>query len=134
MTTGDSSRFSGPLFFISVAGSVALVVVGVFFMFDTVRASHLYGVPLAAGPGAVYVSVAAVRDVAFGALALVFALLRDRRAAGLCVLLGALIPLGDALIVWTRSPTPLQFLPFHGGGVLGCLVFAFLLLRRCGES
>ena len=88
MTTGDSSRFSGPLFFISVAGSVALV----------------------------------------------FALLRDRRAAGLGVLLGALIPLGDALIVWTKSPTPLQFLPFHGGGVLGCLVFAFLLLRRCGES
>jgi hypothetical protein len=108
--------------------------VGIYFMFDPVRASQLYGVPLSGGPGAAYVSVAAIRDVAFGALTLVFALLRDRRAVGLSILLGALIPLGDGLIVLAKGPSPLAFLPLHGGGVAGCLIFAFLLLRRRGES
>jgi hypothetical protein len=75
------------------------------------------------------VSAAAVRDISVGALALVFALLRDRRAVGLCALLGAIIPLGDGMIVLRNGPAPAPFLPLHWGSALGCLVFAFLVLR-----
>ena len=75
-----------------------------------------------------------MRDVAVGCLILVFTLLRDRRAVGVAILLGTIIPLGDGFTVLKYSPTPLRFLPLHWGGVLACFIFAFLLLRRARNS
>jgi hypothetical protein len=46
-------------------------------------------------------------------MGLTFALLRDRRAMGLTVLFGAVIPIGDAIVVIRNSPTPLLYLPLH---------------------
>jgi Domain of unknown function (DUF4267) len=89
-----------------------------------------FGVPLQDGTDGTYVTVAAVRDLSVGILALAFALLRDRRAMGLIVLLGSIIPIGDGIVVLLHSPTPLEFLPLHWGGAVGCLIFAFLLMRR----
>jgi len=62
-------------------------------------------------------------------LTLAFALLRDRRAVGLCLLFGAIIPVGDGIVVMRDSPTPLNFLPLHWGGAFGRLVLAVVLLR-----
>jgi hypothetical protein len=66
---------------------------------------------------------------AYGCVTLVFALLRDRRAVGICLLCGAIIPLGDAIVVLRNSTTPLEYLPLHLGGVAVCLVLGFILLR-----
>lgn len=126
----DPSRLGGSLFLISAAASMGLVAVGVFFIFDNVEAAKLFGVPLQAGDSGTYVTVAAVRDLSVGILALAFALLRDRRAMGLTVFLTGIIPVGDGIIVLLKSPTPLQFLPLHWGGAVGCLIFGFILLRR----
>jgi len=128
--TSPSSHLRGALFLISVAGSLGLMVMGILFMLDTVDAAKLFGVPLAGGADGAYVTVAAVRDLSIGVLALVFTLLRDRRAMGLTVLLGAVIPIGDGIVVLLHSPTPFTFLPLHWGGAIGCLAFAFLLLRN----
>jgi hypothetical protein len=128
-TQPDSSRLGPLLFGISVAASLGLIAVGVFFIFDNADAAKLFGVPLSGRSSDAYLNAAAVRDIAFGALTLVFALVRDRRAVGLCVLLGAIIPIGDGLIVMGNSATPLEFLPLHWGGAVACFVFAFIMLR-----
>ncbi len=116
-------------FLLALLASLALVAVGFGFILDNADAAKLFGIPLAGGPTDTYVTVAAVRDVAFGALTLVFTLLRDRRAVGLCLLLGAIIPLGDGIVVLRHSTTPLMFLPLHWGGVIACVAFSLLLLR-----
>jgi hypothetical protein len=67
-------------------------------------------------------------DITFGALGLSFALLRDRRAMGLTLLFGAIIPLGDAIVVARHSATPREYLPLHLGGSVTCLVLAVVFL------
>ena len=103
------------LFWLSVASSLALIADGVRFIFDHVGTAGSFGVPLAGGSGDAYMSVAGIRDLFAGFLTLVCALLRDRRAVGLCVLLGAIIPAGDGLVALSHSPTPMRFVPIHWG-------------------
>ncbi len=116
------------MFAISLAGSLLLISMGIFFSIDHEEAARAYGVPLSGGADNAWISSAALRDLAFGSLTLVFALLRDRRAVGLCLLCGAIIPAGDALVVLRNSPAPWAYLPLHLGGALGCLVLAWFLI------
>jgi hypothetical protein len=113
---------------ISVLGSVLLIVLGIAFALDHPGAALAYGVPVAGGADNAWISSAALRDLAFGCLGLTFALLRDRRAMGLALLFGALIPIGDVVIVLRNSPTPLTYLPLHAGGAIACLVLAAVVL------
>lgn len=129
MAKRDLMEFSPILLLLAVTGSLGLIAMGCLFALDNIDAAKLFGVPLSGGASDAYVTVAAIRDVSVGALALVLALLRDRRALGLTVLLGAVIPIGDGIVVLRHSPTPMQFLPLHWGGAIGCLIFAYLLLR-----
>jgi Domain of unknown function (DUF4267) len=62
-------------------------------------------------------------------LILTFTLLRDRRAMGLSLLFGAIIPVGDAIVVLRHSPSPPEYLPLHLIGAVVCLVLAAILLR-----
>ena len=129
----QANRLTSWLFLLSVIGSAGLVMMGVAFCLDPVDAARLFGVPLSGTADGTYVSVAAVRDISVGVLTLAFAVLRDRRAVGLCVLLGAIIPIGDGIIVLRNSATPLHFLPLHWGGAVACVAFAWLLLRPSSD-
>ncbi len=126
----ETGRLGGALFGISLAGGIGLVIMGIVFILDNGDAANLFGVPLRGETDGAYVTVAAVRDLCVGALAVAFALLRDRRAMGVTVLLGSIIPLGDGIVVLLHSSSPWRFLPLHWGGAVGCLIFGFLLLRR----
>jgi hypothetical protein len=130
----DPPRLQGLAYGLSLAGSAGLLLMGIYFMLDRPTAAALFGVPLSGGSSDVYLVVAAVRDVAFGALALAFALWRDRRAVGLSVLFGAIIPTGDGFVVLMSSPTPAQHLPLHWGGAAACVVFGLYLLRERGGN
>ncbi len=125
-----NNRLASRAFLLALLASLGLIAVGVGFILDHADAARLFGIPLAGAPTDTYVTVAAVRDLAFGALMLVFTLLRDRRAVGLCVLLGAIIPLGDGIVVLRHSATPLAFLPLHWGGMVACVAFAAFLLHQ----
>jgi len=116
------------MFALSVAGSSVLILMGSIFAYDHVDAARAYGVALSGGPDNAWISSAALRDLAFGGLALSFALLRDKRAMGLCLLFGAIIPAGDAIVVLQNSATPWEYLPLHLGGAIVCLVLAAILL------
>jgi len=105
---------------------------GIVFSVDHEGAAKAYGVPTSGGLENAWISSAALRDLAYGCLTLAFTLLRDRRAVGLCLLCGTIIPAGDALVVLRNSPAPMEYLPLHLGGAIGCLVLAFLLLGPSG--
>jgi hypothetical protein len=124
----DSSRLGPVTRAISVVGSLVLIMMGVIFALDHAGAASAYGVSLSGGADNSWISSAALRDLAFGSLALTFALLRDRRAMGLSLLFGALIPVGDAVVVLRNSPAPLLYLPLHLGGAIACLALAAILL------
>jgi hypothetical protein len=124
----DPPRLGPLMFAISVIGSLVLIFMGIAFALDHTGAAMAYGVPLSGGADNAWISSAALRDLSFGCLALTFALLRDRRAMGLSLLFGAIIPIGDAIVVLRNSPTPLAYLPLHVGGALGCIVLAVILL------
>jgi hypothetical protein len=126
--TNESLRLGPAMRAISVLGSLLLIAMGIFFAMDHATAAMAYGIPLAGGIDNAWISSAALRDLAFGSLALTFALLRDRRGMGLCLLFGAVIPLGDAIVVTRNSPTPLLYLPLHVGGALASLVLAGIFL------
>jgi hypothetical protein len=87
------------------------------------------GVSVSGGTDNAWISSTAVRDLAYGCLTLIFTLLRDRRAVGLCLLCGTILPVGDAIIVLRNSSVPLEFLPLHVGGAIACIVVAFIFLR-----
>src|SRR5579871_591629 len=95
----EPSRLPSIFFVIVLAGSLLLIGMGLVFACDHALAARSYGVPLAGGPDNSWISSAALRDFAFGGLTLALTLLRDRRAVGLCLLFGAIIPLGDAIVV-----------------------------------
>jgi hypothetical protein len=102
---------------------------GVFFACDHARAAEAYGVPVSGGVDNAWISSAALRDLAFGGLTLAFVLLRDRRAVGLCLLFGAIIPIGDGIVVLRNGVTPMDFLLLHWGGAAVCLLLSVVLLR-----
>jgi len=128
----DPSRLGPAMLWITLLGSLLLITMGIVFSLDHEGAAKAYGVPVSGGVENAWISSAALRDLAYGCLTLTFALLRDRRAVGLCLLYGTMIPAGDALVVLRNSPAPLDYLPLHLGGAIGCLVLAFILLRPSG--
>jgi hypothetical protein len=130
----DPSRLNLVLYVISLLGSLILIAMGIIFTLDHAGAAAGYGVPVSGGTDNSWISSAALRDLAFGCLALTFALLRDRRAMGLTLLFGALIPVGDAIVVLRNSPTPITYLPLHLGGAIGCLVLAGIFLYPSRRS
>ena len=125
----DPSRLGPVLYLISLAGSLVLIVIGIFFSLNHTGAAAAYGVALSGGTGNAWISSAALRDLAYGCLTLTFTLLRDRRAMGLCLLFGAIIPAGDAIVVLRHSPRPPEYLPLHLSSAVACLVLAAILLR-----
>ena len=125
----DPSRLGPVLYLISLAGSLVLIVIGILFSLNHPGAAAAYGVALSGGTGNAWISSAALRDLAYGCLTLTFTLLRDRRAMGLCLLFGSIIPAGDAIVVLRHSPSPPAYLPLHLSGAVACLVLAAILLR-----
>ena len=85
--------------------------------------------PISGGADNAWITSAALRDFAYGCLILTFTLLRYRRAMGLSLLFGAIIPVGDAIVVLRHSPSPPEYLPLHLIGAVVCLVLAAILLR-----
>ena len=131
MKNDDPQSLGPKMFAISLVGSLVLISMGILFSFDHEGAAKGYGIPVSGGVDNAWITSAALRDLAFGCLTLIFALLRDRRAVGLCLLCGAIIPVGDAVVVLRNSPQPWAFLPLHMGGAIGCLVLAGLLIYPC---
>jgi hypothetical protein len=128
-TTNHSSTLGPVLWGFCIASGLFLLAIGIGFIFFPVLLTQNFGIPLTDAASDPYLSIAGIRDLFAGSLILVFALLRDRRALGFIILGGAIVPVGDGLVVLLHSPRPLEFLPLHWGPAAALFVLAFFLLR-----
>ncbi len=92
---------------------VSLISVGITTFVTPGFASEMFGIPIADNSGIGYVSTTGLRDIALGFLLLALIYERVRvRVLGTCLMIFALIPIGDAFLVWmnadTLKPAPLS--------------------------
>lgn len=105
-----------------------LMLIGVRFLVVPDGAAATFGLGGAAeGPHLHY--VIGLRDLWLGALAILFALLRDWRALFAWLVMGALVCFGDAMIV-SAYDGPETALWFHGAAGVLCLGLAVGAWRR----
>jgi hypothetical protein len=123
-------RLSPVLYWIAVTSALVLFAIGLRMILDHAGAAEAYGVSVSGIADEAYMSAAGVRNLFVGGVLLVFTLLRDRRALGVCALFGTVISIGDGLNVLRHSSTPLQFVLVHWVTGAASLVMAYFLLRR----
>ncbi len=117
---------------LSVAAGLALLVIGVRFLTVPHQAARFFGIGASPGPFDLH-HVIALRDLWLALLLIGLALLREWRALALCLGLGALVCVGDALIVMQssgHSSSRSGAIAFHLASGLYCGVVAWLVGRR----
>jgi hypothetical protein len=75
-----------------------------------------------------WLMVKAVRDIGCGLFLFLLITFGPTQLLGLFMLVAALLPLGDALIVWRSGGPKWAYLGVHGGTAAGMLVIGALLL------
>jgi hypothetical protein len=117
---------------------VLVVALGLFMLFLAVNgflapgpAARGFGIPIVDSADLFYLRVKADRDVTIGAVLLLLAALRERRALGALVAVSTVAPLCDlALSLADARGRAGYALPVHGSAAVYCAVLALLLLRR----
>jgi hypothetical protein len=107
---------------------LTLCFIGARFLVVPGTAAAAFGVPLAGL--AAYAVAKGVRDLSVGALLIAFALLGERRAAALALLLGSVIPVVDGAIVLAWRGAHPGYLAIHWGTAVFCIALGVLQLRR----
>ncbi len=103
---------------LSAAAGVVLLVIGIRFLTVPHQAARFFGLSAPPGPFDLH-RVIALRDIWLALLLIALAAMREWRALGVCLLLGALVCLGDAVIVWWSSGRPAA-IAFHLASGMYC--------------
>jgi hypothetical protein len=109
---------------LAIVLSLFIIVVGVRFLVAPRAAAAGYGVP--ASPTA-YLTVKGLRDTSYGILGLALTAFSDARAVALFMLVVALAPLGDTVIVLRNGGTRAAAFGIHFATAVIVLVDAALL-------
>lgn len=130
----------GALYAFPLVLGTGLVAAGLRYILDQPGTAETFGVEPSASlspqrgrgsAGDVYMTVAGIRTVFLGANITAFALLHDRRATGVAVLLTAVVPLADGFVAFRHAGAPwVTALKSHwvGAGLAGWLAYALLVL------
>ncbi|MGP4023761.1 DUF4267 domain-containing protein [Actinomadura sp. 3N407] len=101
--------------------------IGARFLWAPRAAAADYGVPAKQDGDAAYLEVKGLRDLTFGVLGLTLIAFTDARTAGWYMLVVALAPLGDTLIVLRHGGTKAAAFGIHFATAVIVLVSAALL-------
>ncbi|MEU6751953.1 DUF4267 domain-containing protein [Spirillospora sp. NPDC046719] len=107
--------------------SLLVLFIGVRFLVSPRPAAAGYGVPAKDGGDAAYLAIKGVRDATFGVLGLALLAFSTAHAAGWYMLVVALAPLGDTLIVLRFGGTKAVAFGIHFATAVTVLVSAALL-------
>ena len=110
-----------------------LFIIGVRFLLVPESAQFTFGLANAEPGSAGLHYVIGLRDLWLGALAVIFAVLRDWRSLGLWLLMGALVCWADATIVSANNGPPLA-IAFHVLSGVFCLILGSGAWRRRAKS
>jgi hypothetical protein len=107
---------------------LGMIFLGTRFYISPEVATAGYGIQFNAHGDYSFHYIKGIRDIFSGLIICVFVLLNERRALGITLLAGTMIPLNDMLIVLSKSYNGvLQALP-HIIAIIICFVFGVILL------
>ncbi|MZD06493.1 DUF4267 domain-containing protein [Streptomyces sp. SID5785] len=112
---------------LAVVLDLLVVFIGLRFLFQPRPAAAAYGVPAAENGDAAYLTVKGLRDLVSGLLGLALLAFAGADAAAWFMLVIALTPLGDTLIVLRHGGTKAAAFGIHGATAVIVLVSAGLL-------
>jgi hypothetical protein len=107
--------------------SVFIIVIGVRFLVVPHAAAAGYGVPAKENGDAAYLTIKGVRDFCYGVLGLALIAFASAHAVGWFMLVVALAPLGDTLIVLRHGGTKAAAFGIHFATAVVVLISAALL-------
>ncbi|TYB38805.1 DUF4267 domain-containing protein [Actinomadura chibensis] len=112
---------------LAVALTLFVAFIGARFLISPRPAAAGYGVPAKADGDAAYLEIKGLRDLVFGVLGLALAAFASAHALGWYMLVVALVPAGDALIVRRHGGTWAAALGIHAATAVVVLASAALL-------
>ena len=127
--TQSGFTFRSPLYWLTAAFAAGIAAIGLLALLVPIHAASMFGVPVKSVDAASWVRIAGVRDIAYGAVMGSLLAFREKRAAGLLILLSIIIPAGDAFSVLAATGMCFQVF-FHGSSVIFMAVLGIFLLRR----
>ncbi|WP_329194206.1 DUF4267 domain-containing protein [Streptomyces sp. NBC_01435] len=112
---------------LAVVLDLFVVFIGARFLLQPLPSAAGYGVPARADGDRAYLTVKGLRDLTFGLLGLALLALAGARAEAWYMLLVALVPIGDTLIVLRHGGTKAVAYGIHFATAVVVLVSAGLL-------
>lgn len=113
---------------------LGMIFLGARFYSSPEVATAAYGIHFNAQGDYSFHYIKGIRDIFSGLTICIFVLLNERRALGITLLAGTIIPVNDMLIVLSKSYNGvLQALP-HVIAIIICLVFGLVLLTTKAKS
>jgi hypothetical protein len=107
---------------------LGMIFIGVRFLLSPDAATAGFGIHYNAQGDYSFQYIKGIRDIFSGLLICVFVLMNERRALGVTLLAGTMIPVNDMLIVLSKSYNGvLQAMP-HIIAIIICSVFGIILL------
>ena len=107
---------------------LGMIFLGARFFFTPEAATAAFGIHFNDQGDYSFEYIKGIRDIFSGLIICIFVLLKERRALGITLLAGTMIPINDMLIVLSKSYTGvLQALP-HIIAILICAGFGIVLL------
>ena len=112
--------------------AVGIIVIGAFYLLAPERISGSFGLksPASDANTRAWLRLKGIRDVAAGLVVLAMMLTVDSRAAGIALLVEAVIPFGDMSIILASGGSKSKAFSIHGVTCAVMLVAAGLLLTH----
>ena len=115
-------------FVIALLTGLGMIFIGARFLLSPEVAEAGYGLRFNEQGDYSFHYIKGIRDIFSGLLLCVFVLMNERRALGVTLLAGTMIPLTDMLIVLGKSYNGIQQAIQHIIAVIICFVFGIILL------
>ncbi|TDD80242.1 DUF4267 domain-containing protein [Actinomadura darangshiensis] len=112
---------------LAVVLALLVTFIGARFLISPRPAAAGYGVPAKPDGDAAYLEIKGLRDLTFGILGLALIAFADAQAAGWYMLVVAIAPLGDTLIVLRHGGTKAVAFGIHFATAVAVLISAALL-------
>ena len=111
--------------------AVGIIVIGAFYLLAPERISGSFGLkpPASDADTRAWLRLKGIRDVAAGLVVLAMLLTVDSRAAGIALLVEAVIPFGDMSIILGSGGSRSRAFSIHGVTCAVMLVVGVLLIR-----
>lgn len=129
MMKDDTLSRTSPLFWLSLAVSLGVALIGAAFLVSPQTGVRAFGVSLNGGSSFVFVYATGIRDVFCGLIGLPFLLAGQRRAVAWVMLLTAIVPIADGIITIKFLGVQPALLAMHWSSALYVLILAFFLFR-----